>query len=287
MLIYYKYKYKIDSTIFSEVSALKRFLFVIVALAILFIYPFFNFFTLGYHGKNEKPDTGKGLAVIEKFDAVKLEKVQKKIDVIEKERIEELERASRYKQAEETFLRLDQGKISYRRLFSKVYIAGDSLMEGLEAYDILNSKHIIAQVSASLHHLEENFDKIVAIRPPILILHYGLNMISTDEAHANSFIRQYKGIIEKLKTALPDSRIVVSLIFPVDTTVATAPRFKGIRNYNSKLKAMCAEMGIEYLDSAPAFAGRSEYYGSDGIHLSASFYRKYWLKYVISEMGIY
>ena len=266
---------------------MKRFLFVIAALAILFLIPLFSSFSLRPHGRQEKPDLQKGLSVIEKFDKVNLDTVQQKIDVIEKERLAELERENRYKQAEETFLLLDEGKVSYRKLFSKVYIAGDSLMEGLEAYDILNSKHIIAQVSASLHHLEENFSNIVAIRPPILILHYGLNMIATDDAHADAFIRQYKGLIEKLKAALPDSRIVVSLIFPVDTSVATAPRFKGIGKYNSKLIAMCDEEGIEYLDSAPVFAGKSEYYGSDGIHLSASFYSKHWLKYVISEMGIY
>ena len=80
------------------------------------------------------------------------------------------------------------------------------------------------------------------------------------------------------------------LLFPVDRSVAKAPRFGAIKNYNKRLREMCETLGIEALDSAPAFQENgsftTRYYGADGIHLSASFYRNVWLKHVIRTLEI-
>ena len=57
--------------------------------------------------------------------------------------------------------KLDEGKTTYRKIFKDVYIVGDSLMNGLECYNILNSNRLITQVSASLYHLSGNVNKII------------------------------------------------------------------------------------------------------------------------------
>lgn len=268
---------------------MKRFFCVVFVLLLTAAVPLVGFFALKTP-KADAADTAKGLAALARFDSVDVAKVDSKLKAIEQKRLEALEKENRRLRLDEMMKLIDAGKLSYRKVLKNVYIAGDSLMEGLEAYDILNSNHIFAQVSASLSHLEENFDKIVSIRPPVLILHYGLNMIAEDEAHLNTFIQKYTSIIERLQKKLPDTRIVISLLFPVDRSVAKAPRFGAIKNYNKRLREMCETLGIEALDSAPAFQENgsftTRYYGADGIHLSASFYRNVWLKHVIRSLEI-
>lgn len=182
--------------------------------------------------------------------------------------------------------KLKSGKITYRKALKDLYIVGDSLMNGLEAYDVLNKNHLVTQVSASLYHLEDNIDKIVEMNPPILLIHYGINMISTSDDLKDSFISMYTKLVKKLKKKLPDTRIIISGIFPVDRKVATAKRFGEIENYNKALKKMSKKLGVEFLDSSPVLKKHKECYGSDGIHLSKEFYEKYWLKFVIKEMEI-
>ncbi len=268
---------------------MKRFLCVLLVLLLTAAVPLVGFFAL-QHPKAAAVDTSRGLASLERFETVDVGKVEAKIQAAELKRLEELERRNRKLRMDEILRLIDAGKLSYRKALKGLYIAGDSLMEGLEVYDILNSNHIFAQVSASLAHLEENFDKIVSIHPPILLLHYGLNMIAADDAHAQAFIRKYTSIIKRLQKALPDTRIVVSCLFPVDRSVATAKRFGAIGKYNKLLRQMCADLGIEALDSKPAFMENGKlttrYYGADGIHLSASFYRNVWLRYVLQTLEI-
>ncbi len=268
---------------------MKRFFCVMLALLLTAAVPLVGFFAL-QRPKAAAVDTARGLASLEQFETVDVGKVEAKIRAAELKRLEEMERKNRRLRLDEILRLLDAGKLTYRKAMKNVYIAGDSLMEGLEVYDILNSNHIFAQVSASLSHLEENFNKIVSIRPPVLILHYGLNMIAADDAHAQSFIRKYTSLIKALQKALPDTRIVVSLLFPVDRKVASAKRFGAISKYNKLLKKMCAELKIEALDSKAAFYedGKftTRYYGADGIHLSASFYRNVWLRHVVRTLEI-
>lgn len=182
--------------------------------------------------------------------------------------------------------KLDEGKTTYRKIFKDVYIVGDSLMNGLECYNILNSNRLITQVSASLYHLSGNIDKIIKASPDTLILHYGVNMISTKGSQLNNFISMYTRLIKQIQKGSPDTRIIISGLFPVDRSIAKAARFSKISTYNNALKNMCKELKIEYLESAPVLKAHPECYGGDGIHLSKAFYEKYWLRHIIREMGI-
>ena len=81
--------------------------------------------------------------------------------------------------------------------------------------------------------------------------------------------------------------IIVSLIFPVDRSVAKAERFGRIPKYNKALVKMCRELKVEYLDSASVLKAHKECYGSDGIHQLRPFYEKHWLRFIMEEKGIY
>jgi lysophospholipase L1-like esterase len=164
---------------------------------------------------------------------------------------------------------------------------GDSLMNELEIYDILNSNNLITQVSASLYHLNDNVGKISAMNPEILILHYGLNHVENVSNQPARFIKLYTDIVAEINERLPDTRIIVSGIFPVDNEKARAKRFGRINDYNEAIIEMCSQLGVEYLDNTDAFLNAKEYYAGDGIHLSREFYEKCWLRHIVAEKEIY
>ncbi len=263
---------------------MKKITIILVLIAVLSAYPVFNMVSLANSGiKAEETDLSAGNSVIESLWSFDVKKAQKNIKTAEEKRKDPTGIKQKVK---DTLRNLDKGKTTYRKVFKNVYIVGDSLMNGLEAYNILNSNHLITQVSASLYHLDSNVNKIIKINPPILILHYGVNMIATEKKYLNNYIAMYTAIIEELKEALPDTRIIISGIFPVDRDIAKAKRFGKIDEYNKNLKAMCKELKVEYMDSSSVLKAHTECYGSDGIHLSKAFYEKYWLRFIIKEMEI-
>ena len=265
---------------------MKKIIAAFVVLAVIAVYPTTNFFIIKSKKNTTTEDTSAGVSVLDSYAAVSVEKADKSVAEAKKKQEEILADEAIKGLIEKDIKYIKAGKLSYRKVFSNVYFAGDSLMEGLEAYSILNSNHIFAKVSASLSHLESVMPNIISVRPETLILHYGLNMIGDQQYHVDSFISQYTKDIQKLQKKLPDTRIIVSLLFPVDTSVATANRFKYVSRYNSRLIQMSKELGVEYLDSSSVFVGH-DFYGADGIHLSYSFYHDYWLKFIMREMEIY
>ncbi len=237
---------------------------------------------------SDKTKTSENITDTSVFDIYEdheAKEIENSIREAEKERIEQLGGSTR-KQIQETLNKLESGEISLRQIFSDTFFAGDSLMNGLEIYGILNPDCLATQVSASLSHLSENLKKIVSANPSNLILHYGINMISTQKSQLESFIYSYSGLINQLKSELPQTRIIISGIFPVDTSSATDERFKMIAEYNKALKKMCEDLGVEFMDSTKAFEGNSDYYASDGIHVSSGFYTDVWLPFIVESKGI-
>lgn len=263
---------------------MKKILLILILILVLSVYPVFNIMGLSRHSAEEtKNDLSQGHEVIEMLSGYDVKKAQKNVKTAEEKRNDPTGIKQKIR---DTLKNLDNGKTTYRKVFRNVYIVGDSLMDGLEAYDILNSNHLITQVSASLYHLDGNVNKIIRINPPVLILHYGVNMIGTNKKHLKNYISMYTGLVEELQDALPDTRIIISGIFPVDRKIAKAKRFGMIDEYNDGLKDMCKKLKVEYMDSSSVLKAHPECYGGDGIHLSKAFYEKYWLRFIIKEMGI-
>lgn len=263
---------------------MKKIISFILILLLISVYPLYNLACVMTKAENPAAETADGLAILGSYSAADVKTVEKKIAEFRKKKTQ------RYGASEEeikaALKNLDTGKTTYRKLFRSTYIMGDSLMNGLEIYNILNPDRLITQVSASFTHFDENYSKIVSVNPKVLILHYGINMIGTNENHRKSFISNYTKRIKKLKKALPDTRIIVSGLFPVDRKVAKAERFKNIGSYNKSLKGMCKDLKVEFLDSSSVLKAHPECYGVDGIHLNKTFYSKYWLRFIVKEKGI-
>lgn len=265
---------------------MKKTIIYIMIFILLLSCPMYNFIVMSSDGsaKTKERKTDTGISVIEKLSSFDVQKAEKNVRKAEKDRT--LVGSASVTQINETIKKIEKGTLSYRNVFKNVCVVGDSLMNGLEVYNILNSNNLVTQVSASLSHLEQNMSRVIAMNPRVLILHYGINMIGAKQYHLDHFIDTYTSQIKTLKKALPDTRIIVSLLFPVKTSVARAERFKYVDKYNTALVKMCKSLKVEYLDSAPVLKAHQECYGGDGIHLSKLFYSQYWLKFIIKEKGI-
>ncbi len=259
----------------------KRVLQILISLCLVSIisYNAFNSFVSEY---SLPASSGSNISRLEALQGYSVSEIEKEIDRLisarlqaeEEKRLEE-ERLASY----ENFMKqLEEGKITYRRLFSDTMIVGDSLMHGLSLYDILDSSNMITMVSASLYHLDDNVYNIIGNSPEKLVLHYGINMLVNSEKALDSFISMYRRIIKELKSELPDTKIYLSSIFNVsDSQKASYP---GVDKYNDALKELCDEMEIGYIDNSSLLGGNSRYYGSDGIHVSKDFYYDEWLPHL-------
>ena len=266
---------------------LKKTVIYIIVFVLLLSCPMYNFIAISNSGSvetvNEKK-TERGIKIIEKLSSYDIQKAEKRVRKAEKDRT--LVGNATVTQINDTIKKIEKGTLSYRNVFKNVCVVGDSLMNGLEAYNILNSNMLVTQVSASLHHLNQNMSKIIGMNPRVLILHYGVNMMSGQQKQLDNFIETYTKHIKTLKKSLPDTRIIVSLIFPVNRSVAKAAFLGNVDKYNAALIKMCKSLKVEYLDSSPVLKAHPECYGGDGIHLSKAFYSQYWLKFIIKEKGI-
>ncbi len=255
-----------------------------VVFALLAVYPAGNFLSVSKENYSSESDTEAGISYLQSLSSADAAQAEAIVYQAEESRIFDSMTAAEI--AAKNLEMLEKGKTTYKKLFKNVYIAGDSLMHGLESYGVLSKKRLCTQVSATLYHLEDNMKKIVKKKPGTLILHYGINMLGNDDDSLAGYIEMYTKNIKKLKKKLPETRIIVSSIFPVDRKIAKRKELGKIKKYNKALKKMCKKLDVDYLNNSPLFKEIEYMYGRDGIHLPEAFYRDHWLKYVIKEMEI-
>lgn len=221
--------------------------------------------------------------IFSSFDVREIEKrISEKLEIraqyYEQLKLEE-EKRERYEKMKK---QLEEGSLTYRQIFSDSLIVGDSLMNGLEIYKVLDSSNMITMVSASLYHLEGNISRIISNNPKNLILHYGINMMTNSQSQLDFFISMYTGIIKNLKSRLPDTEIYISGVFKV--AESAADRYSYLDRYNEALQQMCESLEVNFVDNSECLPGDGSYYGSDGIHVSKSFYMDIWLPHLFASI---
>ncbi len=273
----------------------------LILVLVLATYPIYNFYNLQIQASSPEEVVLAGLDVLTEIGDFSFVQTEENLDAIadlkyeiylqEQEKIAlELEAQA----AEEARLAalnkvldaIESEETTYRSVLKDVFVVGDSLMQGLNNYEILNEDNMITQISANLYHLEENIEAIIEEEPTILLLHYGLNHLSEEEVQCTRFINLYVSLLEPLIEALDGTRIIVSSIFPVDLELNEDEKFEYIEFYNDALQEMCDELGIEFLRTDTDLF-TSDVYDSDGIHMKKTFYTKVWLNFLIEELEMY
>lgn len=184
--------------------------------------------------------------------------------------------------------------------FSDAAFVGDSLTQGLQLYDILDT-NVIANKGINLQtiynedkiRVAEGYTSVFAelerIQPSKIYVQLGMNDIAW--RGEGDFIRLYGDLIDNLQAAHPNAVLYIQSIFPVTGWYALEDN--GINNekvlrYNNLLMDLVAEKGCHYLDVHSALIDQSgelpNEASPDGIHLNAPYY-KTWFEYLKTHVA--
>lgn len=125
-----------------------------------------------------------------------------------------------------------------------------------------------------------------AYRPEILVLSFGLNGILSTAERPEPFFRSYRKLIDAIRTASPETRIVIQSVAPVaDAALQSDWKFsvppteinRRLSELNSRLRDFCvSDPDLTFADTAAALTDSAGFlragFTTDGIHLTASAY---------------
>ncbi len=204
----------------------------------------------------KKVDTTEGLQFISQAEAAEVTVIETKIQNLEDQEKEEA-------QAEDNR--------SVKEVFASAVVMGDSITAGFSEYDILNASSVVAQIGAGLEGVEEPIEKLKEINPQVVFLSYGMNDIISTQGDTDIFVENYKNVVKQLKKDIPDMKIFINSIFPVQKQeIEKEPAFEHLEEYNEALREMCDSQQIAYIDNTELVSER--YYEEDGVHLKPDFY---------------
>lgn len=210
---------------------------------------------------NPRPDITKGVARLEAMDKASVKDAEKKIETLE---------------AEEARLQEERDKRPLSEKFENAVIFGDFLAQGVYEQEILGESFVIAKESACVHDMDgtgvtENLEAAAQKAPQVLFLQIGSNDAALEEGSADIFEEDYRKFLEKVSEKLPNTKIYVNSILPVQQKViAETETLADIPEYNKKLQALCKETGAVYLDNSDLVT--EECYKDDGKRMRKKYY---------------
>lgn len=193
------------------------------------------------------------------------------------------------KEKNETVLKYsDRADDSY---FDDAVFIGDSRTQALQIFGFLPTSQVFAE--DGLNHENARYKSFIDIgdgryytinsaltqtNPNKIYVGFGINGISF--MNEEDFFTEYKGLVEDIKSAAPNSTIVLTAIIPVATSYeSNNPKFSNsiIDDYNLKLIDLAEELEVHYVDIATSLKNEfnalsDEYNAGDGIHLSKDAY---------------
>ena len=115
-------------------------------------------------------------------------------------------------------------------------------------------------------------------------LMFGINELGYDSAE--SFIKQYVKVVNKVRSINKNAAIYVHSILPVSKQKAMSSNVytnQKIQKFNKYIKAMCKKHKLFYIDAYEEFSNNEGYlpYGaaSDGVHFNSEYSEK-WLTFI-------
>ena len=177
---------------------------------------------------------------------------------------------------------------------------GDSLTQGLQLYDILDT-NVIANRGINLESIykadkirvAEGYTSVFAelerVQPAKIYIQLGMNDIAWRTE--KDFTRLYGELIDKVHDEFPDAELYIQSIFPVTNWYALEDN--GINNekivtFNQHLLDLCVEKGCHYLDVHSALMDENgvlpDAASPDGIHLNAPYYKN-WFNYLKTHVA--
>ncbi len=160
---------------------------------------------------------------------------------------------------------------NYKEMFSDAALLGDSIAEGVSAYDILNSSEVFAKIGISVYQADNLLYSAASFSPKVAFLAFGLNDTGVYENDFDQFEQAYEDFLALAQELMPNTAIYAILILPVqELAIQNDPYLSYIGEYNQKIIEACDARGVPYMDLG--FTFYSEYYETDGYHAYPDFY---------------
>ena len=208
---------------------------------------------------NKKVDTTEGIEIIKKAETADITAIENKIESLDaKEKTDEDEPDER----------------STKEIFASSVVMGDSIALGFSEYDVLNPSSVVAEIGIKIEdtdRIKEQVAMAKEMNPQVVFLSYGINDVREGSLSMASFLDKYKLILDYIKEEMPDTKIFVNSIFPVQQSLlAEESNLSKIEEYNTELRAMCDKKQIAFLDNTDLV--QTQYSEEDGMHFVSDFY---------------
>lgn len=169
----------------------------------------------------------------------------------------------------------DNPNISNREFFKDSVFLGDSITEAISFYDILNESNVVSEKGLSVSYASTQAEKVISINPKNVFILLGENDLNSLKNKPNNIIKHYKELVINLKDNLPNSKIyVLSILTIAKRAEKSHPGLSNDRvtEFNKKLKDMCCDLDVSYINIIPVLGGNEEFFEPDGIHPKYDFY---------------
>ncbi len=190
--------------------------------------------------------------------------------------------------------RVEKGEWVRKTYFDDAVFLGDSITEGIKLYDVMSNATILSNTGIGLGNIftkevdalgkqQTLIDALGTTNAGKVYILMGANSMADNK---ESFIDDYRKLVEAVKQKAPNAIIYVQSILPVTQTYAKAkPTFANSRidEFNVALEEMCNELKVYYIHVADVMkdkdGGLFENYSADGIHFGPTLYKE-WFGYL-------
>lgn len=169
--------------------------------------------------------------------------------------------------------------------FSDAVFLGDSIIEGILDYGLLQEDHVVAMRGRRTDNCEEDIAIVKDLAPRQLFMLYGMNDLAFCRGDAQRFREQYQELLSMVMTSLPNTDIYVLAILPIqETAIQETAVYANYKEFNLVLQKLCEENKLPFIDAGHLLTSPEDY-EFDGIHPKYDFY-PLWLLEIAKEAGL-
>ena len=221
---------------------------------------------VGIKSMNPRPDITKGMEKLEALNKVKVSDVEKEVSALEEKEARELEERNKRPNSEK---------------FENTLILGDFTAQGVYEQEVLGESFVLARESSCVHDpdgtgVTENLEAAAQKNPQVIFLLLGANDAALEDGSAAIFEEEYAAFLSQVKDRLPDTKIYVNSILPVQQkAIEEAEGLADIPEYNERLRRVCEEAGVVFVDNSDLV--KEDCYKDDGKRMRQRYYTA-WIK---------
>lgn len=252
-----------------------KYKYIVGVLAVIIVVALVIHFT-----KKDDHDVQVGYNKLVQTESVSVAAIEAQIEAIHQEEVaEQLKQQMKEKPSKKEIS-------SYKKLFENSVVMGDSIIEGLLDFNYLYNSSVVCHRGWSVAEAKPMVSQVVKLQPANIFMSFGVNDIPYFNGDAKRYRKEFKKRIEELKKGLPNVKIYINSILPVqDSVIKERLVYKRINQFNQQLQEMCQEIGAVYIDNGPIVKSLSGVYETDGIHMHTKYY-PHWLKNMAEKAGL-